>query len=71
MPKPAKQYNGVFVYQNDIVGFTKLCNKNAIDDVVKFLDELFNIYDSIIVKYNINAVTRIGDAYQVNSRIGN
>ena len=58
-----KSYQNVSVVFIDIVGFTKIAERNNPTYLVNKLNELFSEYDSISEKYNLEKIKTIGDAY--------
>ena len=58
-----KSYQNVSVIFIDIVGFTKIAERNNPTYLVNKLNELFSEYDLISEKYNLEKIKTIGDAY--------
>jgi len=58
-----KSYKNVSVIFVDIVGFTKIAERNKPTYLVNKLNELFSEFDSISEKYNLEKIKTIGDAY--------
>lgn len=57
------KYEMVTVLFSDIQGFTKFAENTKPEDLIKYLNEIFNTFDNIIAKYNIEKIKTIGDAY--------
>jgi class 3 adenylate cyclase/FixJ family two-component response regulator len=58
-----RHYDLVSILFTDIKGFTSIAAKMTPNDLVKRLGECFNAFDEIIVKYNLEKIKTIGDAY--------
>jgi len=58
-----KSYENVSVIFIDIVGFTKIAERNNPAYLVNKLNELFSEFDSISEKHNLEKIKTIGDAY--------
>ena len=58
-----KSYKNVSVIFVDIVGFTKIAERNKPTYLVNKLNNLFSEFDSISEKYNLEKIKTIGDAY--------
>ena len=58
-----KSYKNVSVIFVDIVGFTKIAERNKPTYLVNKLNKLFSEFDSISEKYNLEKIKTIGDAY--------
>ena len=57
-----KSYKNVSVIFIDIVGFTKISERNKPTYLVNKLNNLFSEFDSISEKYNLEKIKTIGDA---------
>ncbi|MDC3250192.1 adenylate/guanylate cyclase domain-containing protein [bacterium] len=53
----------------DIVGFSKLAQKCAPEEVVSLLNELFSQFDFLAEKYNVEKIKTIGDSYMAASGV--
>ena len=58
-----KSYQNVSVIFIDIVGFTKIAERNNPTYLVNKLNKLFSEFDSISEKHNLEKIKTIGDAY--------
>ncbi len=60
---PPRKYDKVSVLFTDFVGFTKIAEVLTEDELIEELDRYFNVFDSIIEKYNLEKIKTIGDSY--------
>ncbi len=61
----ADGFADVSVMFADVVNFTRLAEELTPNQVVSFLDELFTQFDRLTVKYGLDKIKTIGDAYMV------
>lgn len=61
----ADGFADVSVMFADVVDFTRLAEELTPNQVVSFLDELFTQFDRLTVKYGLDKIKTIGDAYMV------
>ena len=59
----AKQYASVTVLFSDIVSFTQIAEAFSATELVTLLDDCFRGFDKIAIKYGIEKIKTIGDAY--------
>lgn len=59
----AKQYASVTVLFSDIVSFTQIAETLSATELVTLLDDCFRGFDKIALKYGIEKIKTIGDAY--------
>lgn len=68
--KEYKDFNFVCVLFTDIVSYTELAKNYEADIMYKLLNEVYTLFDSIILRYPIlQKIETIGDAYMVVSDI--
>jgi adenylate cyclase len=61
----ADAFAEVTVLFADIVGFTRLSERLTAEDVVAVLDRVFARWDALTVRYGVEKIKTIGDAYMV------
>jgi class 3 adenylate cyclase len=61
----ADGFADVSVLFADVVNFTRLAEELTPNQVVSFLDEVFTQFDRLTVKYGLDKIKTIGDAYMV------
>jgi class 3 adenylate cyclase len=61
----ADLYDSVTVMFIDLVGFTELSTQQPPSVVVSMLDKIFSMIDVIAVRYSLEKIKTIGDAYMV------
>jgi class 3 adenylate cyclase len=59
----AKSFDEVTVLFSDIKGFTNVAEKLTAKELVKEIDTYFSAFDNIILKYGLEKIKTIGDAY--------
>ena len=59
----AKAFDEVTVLFSDIKGFTNVAEKMTAQQLVKEIDTYFSAFDNIILKYGLEKIKTIGDAY--------
>ena len=63
----AEHYENVTVLFSDIVGFTEYSQKVSPQILVNKLNELFSEFDDLSVRFDLEKIKTIGDAYMVIS----
>ena len=58
-----RNYKRATIMFTDFKGFTKSCEHLNPDEIVKYLDTFFSMYDDIVVKHFVEKIKTIGDAY--------
>ena len=61
----ANRYEDVSVLFIDMVNFTPLAAKLSPEDLVELLNQIFSQFDAISLKYGLEKIKTIGDAYMV------
>ena len=61
----AERFDSVTVLFADIVGFTNLSANTAPEELVRGLNDIFEWFDDLAHKYNLEKIKTIGDAYMV------
>merc|ERR1719198_851807 len=57
------QYEMATLAQSDLCGFTKLASTRKPTEVVKFISELFGMFDKLTDQFGVYKVETVGDAY--------
>ncbi|MEX2264614.1 MAG: adenylate/guanylate cyclase domain-containing protein [Bryobacteraceae bacterium] len=58
-----RYFEDVSILFTDFVGFTLSTEKLAADDLVRALDDYFTAFDQIVMRYGLEKLKTIGDAY--------
>jgi class 3 adenylate cyclase len=58
-----RRFEQVSVLFCDIVGFTPFCDANAPEEVVRYLQQLIEAWEEIALKYEVEKIKTIGDAF--------
>lgn len=61
----AESYDEATVMFIDLVGFTRMFKKHSAQMLVGLLNEIFSIIDDLVVKYRLEKIKTIGDAYMI------
>ncbi len=61
----AERFEDSTILFADIVGFTKLSSKTSPAEVVGLLNEIFTAFDRLTIKFGLEKIKTIGDAYMV------
>ncbi|USG62457.1 adenylate/guanylate cyclase domain-containing protein [Sneathiella marina] len=67
----ADDHDKVAVLFADIVGFTQMSDRLAPAELVKLLNKVFNQIDKLVVKYGVEKIKTIGDAYMIVAGVPN
>ena len=63
----AKLYQNVSILFTDFVGFTKYCERITPIELIDLLHHYFKSFDQIMLKYGMEKIKTIGDAYMAVS----
>ncbi|MEO0685860.1 MAG: adenylate/guanylate cyclase domain-containing protein, partial [Cyanobacteria bacterium J06649_11] len=61
----AEHFDDVTVLFADIVGFTKIANSVSAKTLVNLLNQIFSVFDRLSLKYGLEKIKTIGDAYML------
>ena len=61
----ADQLSNVTILFADLIGFTKLSSQITATDLIGFLNGLFSEFDRLVLKFGVEKIKTIGDAYMV------
>jgi adenylate cyclase len=62
-----RRYDGVAVLFADLVGFTRYCEKHTPEEVVPYLQKLVEAWENSALKYGVEKIKTIGDAFMAAS----
>ena len=57
------RYESVTVMFTDFKDFTKIAEQVSPEELINVLDECFRLFDAIVIKYGLEKIKTIGDAY--------
>jgi len=61
----AEHFDDVTVLFGDIVGFTQIATAVSATTLVNLLNQIFSVFDRLSIKYGLEKIKTIGDAYMV------
>ena len=61
----AEYFDDVTVLFADIVGFTQIANSVSAKTLVNLLNQIFSVFDRLSLKYGLEKIKTIGDAYML------
>ncbi len=61
----ADDYDDASILFADLVGFTTLASSISAKETVRFLNDIFSRFDTIVDKYELEKIKTIGDAYMI------
>jgi adenylate cyclase len=64
-----RRYDDVAVLFGDLVGFTSYCERNPPDEVVACLDRLVAEFEEIAVRYHLEKIKTMGDAFMATANL--
>ncbi|MBY8974539.1 response regulator [Rhodobacteraceae bacterium NNCM2] len=65
----ADRFDSVTILFADLVGFTPVAAKTSPVALVRRLDQIFGVFDELVVEYGVEKIKTIGDAYLAASGI--
>ncbi|MFK7866546.1 MAG: adenylate/guanylate cyclase domain-containing protein [Alphaproteobacteria bacterium] len=66
-----RRYDNVAILFCDIVGFTSYCDQHLPEEVISKLQTIFELFEEVMVKYNMEKIKTIGDEFMAASGLTN